>query len=50
LKGVKAKENYYDDETIEKMKKYYKIDNDEDLLRFIAIHGFKDYKFEIEET
>lgn len=47
---VKAKKNYYDDETLERMKKYYKIDNDDDLLRFIATHGLKDYKFEIEES
>jgi hypothetical protein len=48
--SVKAKKNYYDDETLEKMKKHYKINNDEDLLRYIASHGLKDYTFEIEES
>jgi len=47
---VKPKKNYYDDETLEKMKKHYKSDNDDDLLRYIASHGLKDYKFEIEES
>jgi hypothetical protein len=49
MDGVKAKKNYYDDETLEKMKKHFNIDNDDDLLRYIASHGLKDYKFEIEE-
>jgi len=49
MDGVKAKKNYYDDETLEKMKKHFNIDNDDDLLRYIASNGLKDYKFEIEE-
>jgi hypothetical protein len=40
----------YDDETLEKMKRYYKIDNHEDLLRFIKTHGLKDYDFEIDNS
>jgi hypothetical protein len=48
--SVKAKKNYYDDETLEKMKKHYRIDNDDDLLRYIAAHGLNDYKFEIEDS
>ena len=39
---------HYDDETLEKMKRYYKIDNHEELLRFIKTHGFRDYDFEID--
>jgi hypothetical protein len=38
----------YDDETLEKMKRYYKIDNHEELLRFIKTHGLMDYEFEID--
>ena len=30
----KVKKHHYDDETLERMKKYYKVDNDDDLLRF----------------
>jgi len=39
---------HYDDETLEKMKRYYKIDNHEELLRFIKTHGLWDYDFEID--
>ena len=39
---------HYDDETLEKMKRYYKIDNNEELLRFIKTHGLRDYGFEID--
>jgi hypothetical protein len=47
---AKVKKHPYDDETLERMKKYYKIDNHEDLLRFIKTHGLKDYNFEIEHS
>ena len=33
------KPRIYDDETIEKMKKYYNIDDHTDLLKFIRSHG-----------
>lgn len=42
----KIKKNHYDDETLERMKKYYKIDNDDDLLPFIKSHGLKNYNLE----
>ena len=38
----------YDDETLEKMKRYYKIDNQDELLRFIKTHGLKNDDFELE--
>ncbi|HJT83217.1 MAG TPA: hypothetical protein VJ697_01935 [Nitrososphaeraceae archaeon] len=42
-KGKKEKKSsiprIYDDETIEKMKKYYNIDDHTDLLKFIRSHG-----------
>ena len=41
---------HYDDETLEKMKRYYKIDNQDELLRFIKTHGLKNYDFEIENS
>ena len=41
---------HYDDETLEKMKRYYKIDNHDELLRFIKSHGLKDYDFEIDNS
>ncbi|CAN5226561.1 hypothetical protein BH18THE2_BH18THE2_19560 [soil metagenome] len=33
--GRGEKQPVYDDETLEKMKRYYRIDNDEDLLKYI---------------
>lgn len=41
---------HYDDETLEKMKRYYKIDDNEELLRFIKTHGLKDYNFDIDNS
>ena len=41
---------HYDDETLEKMKRYYKIDNKDELLRFIKTHGLRNYDFEIENS
>ena len=32
--GRGEKQPVYDDETLEKMKRYYRIDNDEDLLKY----------------
>lgn len=40
----------YDDETLEKMKRYYKIDDNEELLRFIKTHGLKNYNFDIDNS
>ena len=34
-----SKPRIYDDETLEKMKKYYNIDDHADLLKFIRSHG-----------
>ena len=47
--GVK-KHVHYDDETLEKMKRYYKIDDNEELLRFIKTHGLKNYNFDINNS
>jgi hypothetical protein len=40
----------YDDETLEKMKRYYKIDDNDELLRFIKTHGLKNYNLKIEDS
>jgi hypothetical protein len=45
MEREKVEKHHYDDETLERMKKYYKIDNDDDLLRFIKTHGLKNYNF-----
>ena len=41
---------HYEDETLEKMKRYFKIDDHDELLRFIKTHGLKNYDFEIENS
>lgn len=41
---------HYDDEILEKMKRYYKIDDHDELLRFIKTHGLRNYDFEIENS
>ena len=41
---------HYDDETLEKMKRYYKIDDNEELVRFIKTHGLKNYNFDIDNS
>ena len=41
---------HYDDETLEKMKRYYKMDNQDELLRFIKTHGLKNSDFELENS
>jgi len=35
---------------LEKMKKYYKIDDRDDLLRFMKYYGLKNYNFEIDQS
>jgi len=51
MEKAKAKRYvHYDDETLEKMKRYYKIDDPDELLRFIKTHGLKNYNFEIENS
>jgi hypothetical protein len=39
----------YDDDTLEEMKRYYKIDNHDELLRFIKTHGLKSDDNEVED-
>ena len=41
---------HYDDETLEKMKRSYKIDNQDELLRFIKTYGLKNYDIELENS
>ena len=51
MKNAKVKRYvHYDDETLEKMKKYNKIDDHNELLRFIKTHGLKNYDFELENS
>ena len=40
----------YDDETLEKMKRYYKNDKNKKLLRFIKTQGLKNYNFDINNS
>ena len=47
-KGKVKRLSHYDDETLEKMKRYYKIDDQGELLRFIKSHGLKNYNFELD--
>jgi hypothetical protein len=41
---------HYDDETLEKMKRYYKIDDQYELLRFIKTHGLKNYHLDVDNS
>ena len=41
---------HYDDEALEKMKRYYKIDDQDELLRFIKTHGLKNSDIELENS
>ena len=51
MKRAGVKRNvHYDDEKLEKMKRYYKIDDNEELLRFIKTHGLKNYNFDINNS
>ena len=38
----------YDDDTLEEMKRYYKIENHDELLRFIKTYGLKNDDSEVE--
>lgn len=31
----------YDDATLERMKRYYKVEDDDELLKFIKTHGMR---------
>ena len=44
----KKRHSHYDDDTLERMKHYYKIDDHESLLRFIKIHGLTAEDLEVE--
>ena len=46
----KVNKHHYDDETLEKMKKYYKVDSRDDVLRFIKSHGLKNYNLDPENS
>ena len=49
VEKVKVKKRVlYDDDTLEEMKRYYKIDNHGELLRFIRTHGLKIDDSEVE--
>ena len=41
---------HYDDETLEKMKRYYKIDDHDELLRFIKTLGLKNYHLDVDNS
>jgi hypothetical protein len=47
--GVKTNV-HYDDETLEKMKRYYKIDDHDELLRFIKTQGLKNYDLDVDNS
>jgi hypothetical protein len=44
----KKRHSHYDDNALERMKHYYKIDDHESLLRFIKIHGLTAEDLEVE--
>jgi hypothetical protein len=44
----KKRHQHYDDDRLERMKHYYKIDDQESLLRFIKIHGLRAEDVEVE--
>ena len=51
MERARVKRNvHYDDETLEKMKRYYKIDDHDELLRFIKTHGLKKYDLDVNNT
>jgi hypothetical protein len=50
MESAKAKKNQVDDETLERMKRYYGIDSHDELLRFIKAHEVKDYNFEMDHS
>ena len=51
MERARVKRNvHYDAETLEKMKRYYKIDDNEELLRFIKTQGLKNYNFDIDNS
>lgn len=39
----------YDDRTIERMKRYYKVESHDELLRYIKIHGMRRHIDMLEE-
>ena len=41
MKKREKRHMQYDDETLEHMKRYYKIQDHNSLLRFIKLHGLK---------
>ncbi|HXV89697.1 MAG TPA: hypothetical protein VD710_11500 [Nitrososphaeraceae archaeon] len=45
MERAKVKRNHFDDTTLERMKKYYRIDDHDELLRFIKSHELKEYNF-----
>jgi hypothetical protein len=51
-KAIIKKYVNYDDETLEKMKRYYKIDDHDhdELLRFIKTHGLKKYDLDVNNS
>lgn len=38
------KKRFYDDDTLEKMKKYYGIDDHRDLLKYIRLNGLEHHE------
>ena len=44
IKDNIKKTRIYDDETLENMKKYYKIEDHTDLLKFIKLNGIVDHE------
>ena len=50
MEKIRERKNHYDHETFQKMKKYYKVEDHADLLRFIKIHGLQEYNFQIDDS
>ncbi|HKU48564.1 MAG TPA: hypothetical protein VJP79_01315 [Nitrososphaera sp.] len=40
----------YDDATIERMKRYYKVEDNDELLKFIKTHGIRKHTDILDES
>ena len=50
MEKIRERKNHYAHETFQKMKKYYKGEDHDDLLQFIKTHGLKEYNFQIDDS
>ena len=41
---IKVQKRFYDDDTLESMKKYYGIDDHRDLIKYIRLNGLEHHE------